>query len=95
MQVQAALAKIFGFNSFRPHQQEVVRTIMSGQDSFTIMPTGGGKSLCYQLPAYLMDGLCVVVSPLISLMHDQVDAALGMGLTAATLNSTSLAGERR
>ena len=95
MQLHSALAKIFGFTSFRPHQEDIVKSILAGQDSFTIMPTGGGKSLCYQLPAYLMDGLCVVVSPLISLMNDQVDAALGMGLSAATLNSTSKVEDRQ
>ena len=71
-----------------------MRATLTGRDSFTVMPTGGGKSLCYQLPAYLMDGVCLVVSPLISLMKDQVDAARANGLRAATLNSTSLASER-
>lgn len=94
-QLYAGLASIFGYAHFRPHQQEVVRAVLSGRDSFTIMPTGGGKSLCYQLPAHLMAGTCVVVSPLISLMKDQVDAACANGLRAATLNSASTAADRQ
>lgn len=93
-QVHAALAALFGYQTFRPHQEAVVRATLAGKDSFTVMPTGGGKSLCYQLPAYLMDGVCLVVSPLISLMKDQVDAARANGLRAATLNSSSPAHER-
>lgn len=89
-----ALATIFGYTVFRPFQKDVVCGILQGRDSFTIMPTGGGKSLCYQLPAYLMPGVCIVVSPLISLMKDQVDAACANGLRAATLNSASTAAER-
>ncbi|MDR2117857.1 MAG: DNA helicase RecQ [Planctomycetaceae bacterium] len=93
-QIYSTLSSIFGFHSFRPHQEEIVRAILEGQDIFAVMPTGGGKSLCYQLPARLLDGVCVVVSPLISLMKDQVDAARINGLYAATLNSTITAEER-
>jgi len=89
-----ALAELFGFRSFRPHQEEIVSAVLSGRDVFAVMPTGGGKSLCYQLPAYLLDGVCVVVSPLISLMKDQVDAACANGLRAATLNSVTSPEER-
>ncbi len=94
-ELSQALAEHFGFRSFRPHQEGVVRAIMAGRDTFTLMPTGGGKSLCYQLPARLMPGACVVVSPLISLMKDQVDAARINGFTAAAFNSASSPMEKR
>jgi ATP-dependent DNA helicase RecQ len=83
-----ALRRIFGFQSFRPNQEEIVSHLLGGRDVFAVMPTGGGKSLCYQLPAYMLDGLCVVISPLISLMKDQVDAAKANGLDAECLNSS-------
>ncbi len=90
----SVLAEVFGFASFRPNQREIVSAILGGRDVFAVMPTGGGKSLCYQLPARVLDGLCVVVSPLISLMKDQVDAARENGLRAEYLNSTLTAAER-
>lgn len=74
-----ALARVFGYTAFRPHQIEIVKGVLGGHDSLSIMPTGGGKSLCFQLPSHLMDGVCVVISPLISLMKDQVDAACANG----------------
>ena len=83
------MAEIFGFHSFRPHQQEIVEAVLSGRDVFALMPTGGGKSLCYQLPARILPGTAVVVSPLIALMKDQVDNAMPTGLAAASLNSSS------
>jgi ATP-dependent DNA helicase RecQ len=87
-QVTTALRTYFGFSAFRPHQQEIVTAILAGRDVFAALPTGGGKSLCYQLPALLTGGLTVVVSPLISLMKDQVDAARENGIPAAFLNSS-------
>jgi len=93
--MHAPLSEIFGFRSFRPHQEEIVRAILDNQDVFAVMPTGGGKSLCYQLPAHIKTGVCVVVSPLISLMKDQVDAANANGLRAGTLNSMTTATERQ
>ena len=89
-----ALSNVFGFHGFRDNQEDIVRAIVSGRDVFAVMPTGGGKSLCYQLPAYLLDGTCVVISPLISLMKDQVDAAKVNGLAAEFLNSSLGAAER-
>jgi len=89
------LKRYFGFSSFRPNQEEIVREVLAGRDVFAALPTGGGKSLCYQLPALLRDGLTVVVSPLISLMKDQVDAARESGIPAEFLNSTLSAEESR
>ena len=87
------LRNVFGFQTFRPDQEPIITNIIDGRDVFAVMPTGGGKSLCYQLPALLMDGTVVVISPLISLMKDQVDAALGNGLQAAFINSSMNAEE--
>jgi len=83
-----ALKRHFGFSSFRPNQAEIVRAILADRDVFAALPTGGGKSLCYQLPGLMRPGLTVVVSPLIALMKDQVDAAREDGIAAAFLNST-------
>ncbi|WP_440867063.1 ATP-dependent DNA helicase RecQ [Symbiopectobacterium purcellii] len=83
-----ALRDTFGYQQFRPGQDAVIQAAVSGQDCLVIMPTGGGKSLCYQIPALVLDGLTLVVSPLISLMKDQVDQLLAYGVTAACLNST-------
>jgi ATP-dependent DNA helicase RecQ len=82
------LHRHWGYPDFRPGQDQAVRNVMAGADSLTIMPTGGGKSLCYQVPAMLMPGLTVVVSPLISLMKDQVDALARFGLPATFINSS-------
>lgn len=81
------LHDIFGFEQFRGVQQEVVTRVLSGDGTLAIMPTGAGKSLCYQLPAVAMDGCCVVVSPLIALMHDQLRSARALGIRAASLTS--------
>ena len=83
-----ALKSIFGFTSWRPHQREIVEALVAGRDAFAALPTGGGKSLCYQLPSLLLPGLTIVVSPLIALMQDQVEGARQNGLAAAFLNSS-------
>jgi ATP-dependent DNA helicase RecQ len=89
----AVLRRVFGYASFRGQQQEIVDHVVDGGDAIVLMPTGGGKSLCYQLPALLRPGLGVVVSPLIALMKDQVDALRQAGVRAAALNSGLPAGE--
>ena len=89
------LRRYFGLGGFRPGQERLVDDILAGRDCLGIMPTGGGKSLCYQLPAMLLPGLTLVVSPLISLMKDQVDALRGAGIPAACLNSSLGAEEYR
>jgi len=87
-ELQALLKTYFGHSEFRPLQSEVIQQILNGNDALVLMPTGGGKSICYQLPALVFQGITVVISPLISLMKDQVDAALNNGISAAYLNST-------
>ena len=82
------LKQYFGFDSFRPLQEQIIRDALAGRDVFALLPTGGGKSLCFQLPALVRPGLTVVVSPLIALMKDQVDSMLASGVAATFLNST-------
>ncbi|MEP6664300.1 MAG: ATP-dependent DNA helicase RecQ, partial [Verrucomicrobiota bacterium] len=89
------LKQFFGFTSFRPLQEEIIRDALAGKDVFALLPTGGGKSLCFQLPALAREGLTVVVSPLIALMKDQVDAMQASGVAATFLNSSLAAGESR
>src|SRR5687767_8164350 len=89
------LRQHFGFDDFREGQREVVGSILEGKDAVVVMPTGSGKSLCYQLPALIMDGVTVVVSPLIALMKDQVDALARRGIAATMINSTITAGEQQ
>ena len=86
--IEQALKQYFGHESFRAGQREIIEYALDGCDAFVLMPTGGGKSLVYQLPALLMPGLTVVISPLIALMQDQVDRMRANGLPASFVNST-------
>ena len=85
---RAVLKRAFGYDQFRPGQEAAVSAILEGRDTVVVLPTGGGKSLCFQVPALMLPGLTVVVSPLISLMKDQVDALQAKGLPATFINST-------
>ncbi|MDT7652111.1 MAG: ATP-dependent helicase RecQ [Pseudonocardiales bacterium] len=89
------LHRVFGYGTFRGNQQEIIEHVCGGGDALVLMPTGGGKSLCYQIPALVRDGVGVVVSPLIALMQDQVDALLALGVRAGFLNSTQGPDQRR
>ena len=91
--LEVELLRLFGHEQFRPGQDEVVRALLAGRSALAVFPTGGGKSLCYQLPALLLDGLTLVVSPLIALMKDQVDVLRAKGIAAARLDSTLTAAE--
>ncbi len=82
------LRDVFGYERFRPLQEEIIASLLAGKDALVVMPTGGGKSICYQIPALLFKGLTVVVSPLISLMKDQVDQMRELGVGALLLNSS-------
>ncbi len=82
------LKTVFGYDSFRGQQQAAIEHVIAGQDALVLMPTGGGKSLCYQIPSLLRVGVGIVISPLIALMQDQVSALLQLGVKAAFLNST-------
>src|SRR2546422_11457748 len=94
-ELRSALKRYFGFSSFRPLQEEIIRDALAGKDVFAVLPTGGGKSLCFQLPALVRPGLTVVVSPLIALMKDQVDALQASGVAATFLNSSLAPGQSR
>lgn len=93
--IHHTLKTVFGFHQFRSPQQEVIERVVAGEDVFLVMPTGGGKSLCYQIPALHRDGVAIVVSPLIALMKDQVDALLANGVRAACFNSSLSSDEAR
>jgi ATP-dependent DNA helicase RecQ len=92
-EAQRLLRQYYGYPSFRPGQQDIIESLLTGKDTLGIMPTGGGKSICYQIPALLLPGLTLVISPLISLMKDQVDALNSLGIPAAYINSTLTAVE--
>ncbi len=89
------LKENFGFEKFRPNQEEIINCILSGQDTLAIMPTGGGKSICFQLPALVFDGITVVISPLIALMKDQVDSLRANGIAACYINSSQSQDEQQ
>src|SRR5690606_22218225 len=86
--IEPVLQEYWGYDSFLPLQREAIDCVLAGQDSLVVLPTGGGKSLCYQAPALAMPGVAIVVSPLISLMKDQVDSLLACGAPAAFINSS-------
>lgn len=94
-QAYEVLKRVYGFDQFRRGQEEIVSSIMNGQDTLAILPTGGGKSVCYQIPAMLLPGTTLVISPLISLMKDQVDALTRLGVSSAYLNSSLSAEQYR
>ena len=91
----AVLRRVFGYDSFRGQQQEIIEHVCGGGDAVVLMPTGSGKSLCYQIPSLVREGTGVVISPLIALMQDQVDALTMLGVRAGFLNSTQDPDERR
>src|SRR4051794_8695622 len=93
MDLPAALRTHFGHAAFRPGQEEVVRALVAGESALALFPTGAGKSLCYQLPAVLLEGTALIISPLIALMKDQVDALRARGIAAARLDSSLTAEE--
>ena len=85
--MESVLKKSFGLETFRPKQKEIIQSVLNGQNTLGVLPTGSGKSLCYQVPALMFDGTTIVISPLISLMQDQVTALVDKGIKAAYINS--------
>src|SRR5271165_6612135 len=95
LKAREALASVYGFSAFRPGQEEILAAILQGEDVLAVMPTGSGKSLCFQIPPIVREGLTLVVSPLIALMRDQVAQLRELGVEAGSLNSSSDVDERR
>jgi ATP-dependent DNA helicase RecQ len=95
IETRQILHEVFGYSEFRPSQEPIIDALIAGQDAFVLMPTGGGKSLCFQIPALIRDGVAIVISPLISLMKDQVDALVANGVRAASYNSSLKVEETR
>src|SRR3982751_6242143 len=93
--LRRTLTRVFHLDDFRPGQEDVIRAVMEGRDTVAVMPTGAGKSLCYQLPALHLPGMTLVVSPLIALMKDQVDKLRELGIRVAVVNSALTADEAR
>ena len=93
-QLKRTMRSVFGLSEFRPGQEEVVRSVLGGRDTVALMPTGSGKSLCYQLPGLHLRGTTIVVSPLISLMKDQTDKLTGCGIDTTQVNSALTAREQ-
>ena len=89
------LKKFFGFDKFKGLQEEVIQSVLQGRDTFVVMPTGGGKSICFQLPALFFEGITVVISPLIALMKDQVDSLKANGIAATYYNSSQSSEEQQ
>ena len=89
--VKGILNNVFGYDAFRHSQEDIIQTLVDGGDALVLMPTGGGKSLCYQVPALARNGVAIVISPLIALMQDQVDALQQLGINAAFINSSQTA----
>src|SRR6266566_3307027 len=94
MTLEKAISRYWGYTTFRPLQREAMDAVLSGRDSIVVLPTGGGKSLCFQAPAVIQSGLALIVSPLISLMKDQVDTLVGNGVSAALYNSSLSSAEK-